>query len=131
MLPAWEWQEHLGWRIPRNLLGSMKTALKILFGGIFVWMIVMTVRTSLKVSLWSSLDSFANNPWAVATLWDAYFGFTTFWVWVAYKEKTMWARVMWLVLIYGLGNIAMSGYMLIQLFRLKPEDSMEALLLRR
>lgn len=109
----------------------MKTLLKLLFGGIFVWMIIMTVRTSLKVSLWSSLDSFAGNPWAVATLWDAYFGFTTFWVWVAYKESSWVARIVWLILIYVLGNIAMSFYMLIQLFRLKPEEGMEALLLRR
>ena len=108
----------------------MKTALKILFGAIFVWMIVMTVRTSLQVSLWSAWGSFANNPWAVATLWDAYFGFTTFWVWVAYKEKTMWSRILWLILIYALGNIAMSGYMLIQLFRLKPDEPVEALLRR-
>ena len=94
-------------------------------------MVFVTVRSSLRISLWAAMDSYAANPWAVATLWDAYFGFTTFWVWVAYKEKTMWARVMWLVLIFALGNIPMSGYMLIQLFRLKPEDSMEALLLRR
>ena len=109
----------------------MKTVLKILFGAIFVWMIIMTVQTSLKVSLWSSLHSFAGNPWAVATLWDAYFGFTTFWVWVAYKESSWVARIVWLIVIFALGNIAMSFYMLIQLFRLKPEDGMEKLLLRR
>jgi hypothetical protein len=108
----------------------MKTALKLLFGGIFVWMVVMTIRTSLKVSLWSSLDSFAGNPWAVATLWDAYFGFITFWVWVAFKERTVWARALWLVLILALGNIAMSFYVLIQLFRLKPEQPVEAMLRR-
>jgi hypothetical protein len=108
----------------------MKTALKLLFGGIFVWMVVMTTLTSLKVSLWSSLDSFAGNPWAVATLYDAYFGFITFWVWVAYKERTVWARVLWLVLILALGNIAMSFYVLIQLFRLKPDQPVEALLWR-
>jgi hypothetical protein len=109
----------------------MKTLLKILFGAIFVWMIVMTVQTSMKVSLWSSLHSFTGNPWAVATLWDAYFGFTTFWVWVAYKESGWVARIVWLIAIYALGNIAMSFYMLIQLYRLKPEDGMEQLLLRR
>ena len=109
----------------------MKTLLKILFGAIFVWMIVMTVRTSMQVSLWTSLHSFTGNPWAVATLWDAYFGFTTFWVWVAYKESSWPARIVWLILIYALGNIAMSLYMLIQLFRLKPEEGMEQLLLRR
>jgi hypothetical protein len=108
----------------------MKTVLKLLFGAIFLWMTVLTIRTSITVSLWSAWDSFAANPWAVATLYDAYFGFITFWVWVAYKERTMWSRLLWLVLILGLGNIAMSLYVLIQLFRLKPEQPMEALLRR-
>jgi len=57
----------------------MKMALKLLFSAIFLWMTVLTVRTSLAVSLWSAWDSFAGNPWAVATLYDAYFGFITFW----------------------------------------------------
>jgi hypothetical protein len=108
----------------------MKTALKLLFAAIFVWMVVMTIRTSMTVSLWSSLHSFTGNPWAVATLYDAYFGFITFWVWVAYKESTLWSRLLWLVLILALGNIAMSFYVLIQLFRLKPDQPVEALLRR-
>ena len=108
----------------------MKTALKLLFVAIFLWMTVLTIRTSLAVSLWSAWDSYAANPWAVATLYDAYFGFITFWVWVAYKENTIWSRLLWLVLILGLGNIAMSLYVLIQLFRLKPDQPVEALLWR-
>jgi hypothetical protein len=107
----------------------MKTALKLLFAAIFLWMTVLTIRTSLAVSLWSAWDSFASNPWAVATLYDAYFGFITFWLWVAYKENTLWSRLLWLVLILGLGNIAMSLYVLIQLFRLKPDQPAEALVL--
>ena len=108
----------------------MKTALKLLFGAIFLWMTVLTIRTSLAVSLWSAWDSFASNPWAVATLYDAYFGFITFFVWVAYKENTRWSRLLWLVLILALGNIAMSLYVLIQLFRLKPDQPVEAVLWR-
>ena len=108
----------------------MTTALKILFAGIFLWMTILTIRTSLAVSLWSAWSSFGANPWAVATLYDAYFGFITFWLWVAYKENNVWSRLLWLVLILGLGNIAMSLYVLIQLFRLKPEQSVEALFRR-
>jgi len=108
----------------------MKTLLKVLFAAIFLWMTVATIRTSLTVSLWSAWDSYAANPWAVATLYDAYCGFITFWVWVAYKEKTILSRVLWLILIFGLGNIATSFYVLIQLFRLKPDQPLEALLLR-
>jgi Protein of unknown function (DUF1475) len=108
----------------------MKITLKLLFGGIFLWMVVLTIRTSLAVSLWSAWDSFAANPWAVATLYDVYFGFLTFWVWVAYKESSLWSRLLWLVLILALGNIATSFYVLIQLFRLKPSQPVEALLWR-
>ena len=108
----------------------MKTVLKLLFATIFLWMTVLTIRTSLTISLWSAWDSFAANPWAVATLYDAYFGFITFFVWVAYKEGTLWSRLLWLGLILGLGNIAMSLYVLIQLFRLGPDQPAEALLRR-
>jgi hypothetical protein len=108
----------------------MKTALNILFAAIFLWMTILTIRTSLAVSLWSAWDSYAANPLAVATLYDAYFGFITFWVWVAYKETSLWSRLLWLILILGLSNIATSIYVLIQLFRLKPGQSVEALLQR-
>ena len=108
----------------------MKTILKIAFAAIFVWMLVMTIRTSLKVSLWSSLNSFAGNPWAVATLYDAYFGFFTFWCWVAYKERTVAGRAIWFLLIMSLGNIAMSLYVLMQLFRLKRNEPAVAILRR-
>ena len=53
----------------------MKLFLKLLFGGIFLWMTVMTIRTSLAMSLREAWPGYAANPWAVATLWDAYFGF--------------------------------------------------------
>ncbi|MBI5085685.1 MAG: DUF1475 family protein [Acidobacteria bacterium] len=109
----------------------MKLFLKFLFGGIFLWMIVMTIRTSLAISLTEAWPSYAANPWAIATLWDAYFGFVTFFVWVAYKERRMWARVVWFVVIMGLGNIAMSLYVLIELLRLRRDEPAEAILWRR
>jgi hypothetical protein len=110
---------------------SMKLFLKLLFGTIFVWMVVLTIRTSLTVSLLEAWSDYAANPWAVATLYDAYFGFVTFYVWVAYKERKLGFRVLWFVLIMGLGNIATSLYVLIQLFRLKAEEPAEAILRRR
>jgi len=72
-----------------------------------------------------------NNPWLVATLFDAYFGFLWFWLWVAYKERGWLARGAWLLLILLLGNMAMAAYMLIQLLRLPSGATVEQLLLRR
>ena len=109
----------------------MKLFLKLLFGGIFLWMTVMTIRTSFAMSLWQAWPTYAANPWAVATLWDAYFGFLTFYVWVVYKERKIWARILWFLLIMGLGNIAMSLYVLIQLMRLSGDEPAETILWRR
>ncbi|MGQ0619753.1 MAG: DUF1475 family protein [Panacagrimonas sp.] len=72
-----------------------------------------------------------NNPWLIATLFDAYFAFLWFWLWVAYKETSWVSRVVWLGLILLLGNMAMAAYVLIQLWTLPPNPTAKDLLLRR
>jgi len=111
----------------------MKLFLKLLFSAIFLWMIGMTTYVSLhkSIMLAGTEFSWAGSPWAVATLFDAYFGFVTFFVWVCFKERTVAARILWFFLIMSLGNIAMSGYVLIQLFKLGSDEPLATLLLRR
>jgi len=75
--------------------------------------------------------SAGNNPWFVATLFDTYFAFLWFWCWVAYREPTSLRRLIWLLLILSLGNMAMAAYVLIALARLPANASVEDLLLRR
>jgi hypothetical protein len=101
----------------------MKLFLKVLFGFIFVFMVTMTIRTSLQQSLWDARPAFLASPWSMATLYDAYFGFVTFFCWLAWRERSTAIKVGWFILIMAVGNIAMSLYVLIQLFRLKPEES--------
>ncbi len=110
----------------------MKFVLKLLFAAILLYMVGMTVLVSLHKSILASVDEFswAHSPWAVATLFDAYFGFITFYAWVFYKERGVAARITWFIAIMCLGNIAMSGYVLLQLFRLRPEQPASAILLR-
>ena len=88
-------------------------------------MVVMTIRTSLQVPIWKA--SFTGNSWAWATLYDAYFGFVTFFCWVAWRERSLGIKILWFVLIMTLGNIAMSFYVLLQLFELKPEEPVAGL----
>lgn len=109
----------------------MKLPLVIVSSGIFLMMIFVTVRASLAISIWDVWDSYAANPWAVATLYDAYSGFSIFWLWVAWRERTWGALLLWLVLIMGLGNIATSLYLLIQLLRLAPDQPASAILGKR
>lgn len=109
----------------------MRLPLVILFSGIFLVMVYVTVRASLAISIWDVWDSYAANPWAVATLYDAYSGFIIFYVWVAWRERSWGARLLWFVLIMGLGNIATSLYLLAQLLRLAPDQPASAILGRK
>jgi hypothetical protein len=111
----------------------VNTFLKILFAAIFVWMIAMTLHVQASTSLLLSPKEFSwqSTPWACATLFDAYFGFITFFVWVCFKERALWSKILWFVLIMSLGNIAMSGYVLLQLFQLRKDEPASAILCRR
>ena len=105
------------------------TRLKLLFAAILVAMIAVTTWASLDRSVFEA-GNLLEDPWGVATLVDAYMGFLTFYAWVLYKEPGVGRRSVWFVLIMGLGNIAMSAYVLIQLFRLPEGATVETLLLR-
>jgi hypothetical protein len=54
-----------------------------------------------------------------------------FYVWVAYNEKTYASRILWFVLIMGLGNRAIALYSLLHLKKLRPGERWEKLLLRQ
>lgn len=105
--------------------------LKIVFALALLTILGATTWASLQMPFWKTPQAVVGHPWFIATLVDTYLAFFTFWVWVAYKESSNLARAVWLVLIFALGNIAIAGYMLLQLLRLPPGAGAEALLLRR
>lgn len=88
-------------------------------------MLIVTTWASSYESVFVGAEKIFKEPWAIATLADAYFGFLTFYVWVLIKEHTVAKKIIWLILILLLGNIAMSIYCLIQLRKwdgLKAQD---------
>ena len=93
-------------------------------------MFLATSWASSVCALWKTPETVVLHPWFIATMFDTYFGFLTFYVWLAYKETTWLARAAWLIAILLLGNIAMSTYMLITLFRLPENATIEQVLLR-
>lgn len=91
--------------------------LRILFFVVLVSMLVVTAWAGRQ----QSLGEFARSPtfrepWVVATLFDAYWAFIAFYVWVAWKETSAVARVLWFPSLVLLGNIAIAAYMLAELF---------------
>lgn len=111
----------------------MQGFLKLLFLAILAAMLWVTLTASFERGIFEAAEALWPDAWFRATLADAYFGFLTVYVWVAYKERTWLARSLWLVAFLALGNIAISIYVLIQLFKSSRGDaggSLENVLLR-
>ena len=109
----------------------IKRLLQIFFLTVLGAMTWVTVRASLHESVITAAGPMLQNPWALATLFDAYFGFLTFYLWLAYKEQRWWPRLYWLALVLALGNFAMAFYMLRELARLPSDAALATLLTRR
>ena len=103
-----------------------------LFGGILIVMLGVTSWASSvqPVWQWTGLKQAPNHAWTIATLFDAYFGFITFYVWVIYKERKGVNRVLWFIGIMAFGNMAMSIFVLKELYKLNDEESLQQLLVR-
>jgi Protein of unknown function (DUF1475) len=102
--------------------------LRVLFLTVLASMLWVTGWASMECALWKTPRGVATHPWFIATLFDAYWGFLTFWCWVCWKETSWAKRSAWLVAILLLGNIAMSGYALNKLFRMPSDGSVRDLL---
>ena len=109
----------------------MILALRFAAAFVLIAMLAVTTWASLDGALWKMPHSVATHPWFIATLFDTYFAFLTFYVWLAYKETSNLARILWLLAILLLGNLAMAIYLLRELFRLPANATMEDRLLRR
>ncbi|MFG0334547.1 MAG: DUF1475 family protein [Maioricimonas sp. JB049] len=108
----------------------MRVVLTLVFGSFLIAILFATVVAMQDRSVFAVGEELTSDPWFIATLVDAYLGFLTFYVWVAYRERRWPARLIWFVLIMCLGNIAMAIYVLWQVWRLPAGTSMEFLLLR-
>lgn len=109
----------------------MKTALILLFTAILLAMLAVTTVASLDRGVFTAGAALWPDPWFRATLADAYFGFLTVFVWIAWRERGWMARSLWFVLLMALGNIAIAVYVLLQLVRLKPGEGVGGLFERR
>ena len=105
--------------------------LRALFLVVLASMLNVTSWASLQCPLFAIPRDVATHPWFVATLFDAYWGFLTFFVWVAYKQIAWSARVAWCIAMLLLGNIAMAAYCLNELFHARTVAELPQILTRR
>ena len=106
----------------------MKSRLNLFFGFVLVSMLIVTTWASMHESVMIGGAKIIQEPWGIATLFDTYFAFITFYLWVLYKEQNLLSRVLWFILIMLLGNIAMAVYVLWQIKKSKT-DTFEGIFL--
>lgn len=105
--------------------------LRFLFIAVLGSMLWVTSWASFQVSILAIPRDVFTHPWFIATLFDAYFGFLTFYVWQAWKERSFAARVLWFISVMLLGNLAMAIYLLVELFRIKENKQLPEVFSRR
>ena len=109
----------------------MKTFLIVVCCAVLAVMLYVTMSASLHQDIVSATRQLWPDPWFRATLADAYCGFLFFWLWVAWREQSAAQSILWFVLIMTLGNIAMAGYLLVQLRHIRSGENPERLFSRK
>jgi len=109
---------------------TKRRVLMALTGAMSVYMLYVAVDTSRKSNLFDEWNALSQIPWMTATLKDFYQNILLIWLWVLYKEDALWKSLIWLVLFIVGGSITTSAYVFWQLYRLKPGEPVERILLR-
>jgi hypothetical protein len=105
--------------------------LRVLFSVFFVAITSAVIWASADTALWAIPPVVTGDAWFRATMVDIYVAFFTFFTWVAYKERSWLARIGWFLAIVLLGSMAVTAYVLRELFRVRADAPLEAVLLRR
>jgi len=82
---------------------------------VLVAMTYITTRASLDKSVIQGYIDVAKDPWGLATLFDAYFGFLFFYLYILSEEPRITARILWFLGLMVLGNFVMAFYVLLKL----------------
>ena len=104
--------------------------LRTLFIVLFIYMVYTVVHTSLQSNLFDEWSNLAQIPWLTATLKDFYVNTIVISVWVIYKENNPGKSFGWIIAFVLLGSIATTLYLIIKLFRMDPNDSLDKLFRR-
>jgi len=98
---------------------------------VLIWMIGVSTWASIEANVFTGGKYILEHRWGIATLSDCYFGFYFCYLWMFYKERSNALRFFWFILVTLFGTIAISVYLLIQIFQLKKDACIEDLLLQK
>ena len=105
--------------------------LRGLFLVVLASMLAVTTWASLQCPLFGVPRAVATHPWFIATLFDTYWAFMAFFLWVCFKQAAISARLAWFVSIILLGNIAIAAYCLRELFSVSRTEPLSTVVTRQ
>jgi hypothetical protein len=82
----------------------MITLLKVVYAVVLIVMIAVTAWSGMHESILAVPPVVLNDVWFKATLFDAYFGFMSFFFWICYREKSLALKVFLFFAIVFLGQ---------------------------
>ncbi len=100
--------------------------LSVVFLAVMTWSVV---QSSLEESLLKIPAVVTSDPWFITTIFDVYIGLLLFYVWICLREKSLAAKLIWLPLLIGLGNIATSLYAVLVVWQLPTDANIGRVLL--
>ncbi|KZV43079.1 hypothetical protein F511_04471 [Dorcoceras hygrometricum] len=65
------------------------------------------------------------TPWMAATLVDFYINIIVIGAWIIYKESNWIRAIIWMVFLVCLGSITTCAYIVLQFFKLTPQESQQ------
>lgn len=108
-----------------------KSASIVLFILLLLLMIFTIVKVSLESNLFNELPELLKIPWMQATLVDFYTNVFILFLWITYKEKKHYKKLIWLILLVILGSVATCIYILKELIQLKKSENLKDLLTKQ
>lgn len=74
-------------------------------------LLALVVATEVSQPLLQLPKAVADAPWLWYSMVDFYGAAMVFWLWLCGKEARLATRLLWLVLIVGLGSMAITAYL--------------------
>lgn len=100
---------------------TVAIGLKMVFSALGLAMVVTLVYTISTDGLPFRKDLLTS--WMVATLVDFYINVVVLAAWILYKESSWTSVILWTILLVCLGSITTCIYIVVQLFKLSPQES--------
>ena len=91
----------------------------VLFGLLFLLMLGTTIWASLQQNLFTEFSLSGSPMWFTATLVDFYINQFILWLWVAWVEKSIIVKAVWLLVFVCFGSMGTCAYIMIKVLQNK------------